>query len=86
MLFFEVLHIKNMPKKTLVGEVTNIIGTNTVVVEVVKVKSHALYKKVIRLKAKYMAHLLPNKVVTIGQNVEIEESKPISKLKKWIVK
>lgn len=75
-----------MPKKTLVGEVTNIIGTNTVVVEVIKTKSHALYKKVIRLKTKYMAHIMPNKSVEIGQKVEIEESKPISKLKKWIVK
>jgi small subunit ribosomal protein S17 len=75
-----------MPKKTLIGEVTNLIGTDTVVIEVVRVKSHALYKKVIRLKTKYMAHLLPGKSVKIGQNIEIEESRPISKLKKWIVK
>lgn len=75
-----------MPKKTLVGEVTNIIGTNTAVIEVVRVKSHSLYKKVMRLKTKYIAHILPEKSVEIGQKVEIEESKPISKLKKWIVK
>lgn len=75
-----------MPKRTLVGEVTNIIGTNTAVVKVIRVKSHTLYKKVIRLKMKYMAHILPEQSVQIGQKVEIEESKPISKLKKWIVK
>lgn len=75
-----------MPKRTLVGEVTNIISTNTAVVEVMKIKSHTLYKKVIRLKMKYMAHVLPDKSVQIGQKVEIEESKPISKLKKWIIK
>jgi small subunit ribosomal protein S17 len=75
-----------MPKRTLVGEVTSIVDANTAVIEVVRVKSHALYKKVIRLKKKYMAHVMPEQKVILGQTVEIEESKPISKLKKWIVK
>ena len=69
-----------MPKRVLVGAVEKVISPETVSVTVVKVKAHPLYKKIIRLTTKYMAH------VEAGQKVEIEESKPISKSKKWIIK
>ncbi len=76
----------DMPKRVLVGTVEKVISPETVTVTVVKVKAHTLYKKIIRLSVKYMAHVLPNQKVEVGQKVEIEECKPISKTKKWILK
>lgn len=70
----------------MVGEVAKVVDSTTATVVVTNVKSHPLYKKVIRIKKKYMAHILPNQQVEVGKSVEIEESKPISKLKKWVIK
>ncbi len=75
-----------MPKRVLAGTVVKVTSPETVSVVVVKVKAHALYKKIIRLSTKYIAHVFPQQSVEVGQKVEIEESKPISKRKKWIVK
>lgn len=76
----------NMPKRVMVGEVEKVINNDTVSVVVTKVKSHPLYKKVIRIRKKYIAHVFENNGITTGANVEIEESRPLSKLKKWVVK
>ena len=78
--------IIDMPKRVLVGAVEKVISPETVSVTVVKVKAHPLYKKIIRLTTKYMAHVEAGQRVEAGQKVEIEESKPISKSKKWIIK
>lgn len=70
----------------MVGEVDKVISNDTVSVIVTKVKSHPLYKKVIRIRKKYIVHVFENNNLVQGSHVEIEESKPISKLKKWVVK
>lgn len=75
-----------MPKRILVGDVAKVISPETVAVVVTNVKAHPLYKKVIKIKKKYIAHVSDSKTFEVGQKVEIEESKPISKLKKWVVK
>lgn len=75
-----------MPKRIMVGEVVKVVDSTTASVLVTYVKSHPIYKKVVRIKKKYMAHIMPEQKLIIGTKVEIEESKPISKLKKWVVK
>jgi small subunit ribosomal protein S17 len=56
----------------------------TVVVEVDTTKLHPLYKKVIRTTKKYMAHDESNEI-PVGALVQIVESRPISKSKRWVV-
>jgi small subunit ribosomal protein S17 len=56
----------------------------TVVVNVERRKQHPLYKKFIRLSKKYVAHDEGNSCKT-GDLVQIEECRPISKRKSWVV-
>jgi len=72
-----------MPKKHLQGMVTSDKMQNTVVVAVEKMKVHPLYEKRMRRHAKYKAHNLIG--AKQGDSVVIEESRPLSKDKKWIV-
>ncbi len=54
----------------------------TIVVEVVRKYRHPLYKKVVRKTARFHAHDEKNQART-GDMVEIMESRPISKTKRW---
>ena len=72
-----------MPKRLLSGKVVS-NKDKTVVVEVIRKVKHKLYKKIIKRAKKYHAHDEKNQF-KIGDTVTIQESKPISKLKKWIV-
>jgi small subunit ribosomal protein S17 len=56
----------------------------TVVVNVERRKQHPLYKKFIRLSKKYVAHDEGNSCKS-GDLVQIEECRPISKRKSWVV-
>ena len=56
----------------------------TITVLVERKYQHPLFKKIIKTKKKYQAHDENNKH-KIGDMVKIEESKPISKLKKFKV-
>ena len=73
-----------MPKRVLNGKVVSCNSNKTVVIEVTRLIKHKLYKKFIRKNKRFHAHDENNNCV-IGQDVSIEESKPISKLKRWIV-
>ena len=73
-----------MTKKILKGTITSAKNHKTVVVEVVRKFKHPFYEKVIKRTKKYHAHDEENKH-NIGDEVRIQESKPYSKLKKWIV-
>jgi len=55
----------------------------TVVVAVESPKRHPVYKKMIKNTRKFKAH--SDKKIDLGCMVEIEESKPISKEKRWTV-
>ena len=55
----------------------------TIVVEVNRRVKHKLYKKIIKKVKRYHAHDEAN-VYKIGDNVTIQETKPISKMKSWI--
>lgn len=69
-------------RKRLTGVVTSDKMDKTIVVEVVTAKRHPLYEKVVRLKKKYKAHD-ENNEAKIGDRVEIIESKPYSRHKRW---
>ena len=71
-------------KKTLIGKVVSTKMTKTVVVMVERKFRHAVYHKVIIRHKKFKAH--NEKLdLTVGDVVKIEETRPISKDKKWIV-
>jgi small subunit ribosomal protein S17 len=69
---------------TLRGVVTSNAMDKTVVVMVVTSKRHPLYGKVIRQRKKYKAHDADNSC-QVGERVTIEESRPLSREKRWVV-
>jgi small subunit ribosomal protein S17 len=73
-----------MPKRILQGVVVSDKQDKTVVVKVERRFTHPLLKKTVRRSKNYHAHD-ENKAHKVGDVVSIEETKPISKLKKWIV-
>ena len=73
-----------MPKRVLSGTVVSDKADKTVVVRVERRVKHPLYGKIIRLSKKYHAHDEANAYKS-GEQVRIEECKPISKLKTWTV-
>ena len=73
-----------MPKKLLSGKVVSSKSNKSIVVEVTRRVKHKLYKKIIKRIKRYHAHDESN-VYKIGDNVTIQETKPISKMKTWIV-
>ena len=68
----------------LVGTVVSDAMDKTVVVSVDRLVKHKLYKKYLKRSKKYYAHD-ENNTFKKGDNVTIQEYKPISKLKSWIV-
>ncbi len=73
-----------MPKRILTGTVVSSNSSKTIVVEVTRRVRHKLYKKIISRSKKYHAHDEDNSF-KVGDIVKIIESKPISKLKSWVV-
>lgn len=57
----------------------------TVIVSVVSLKAHPKYKKIIKTSKRYKAHY-EGPDLEVGSKVLIEETKPISKDKKWVVR
>ncbi|WP_406853917.1 MULTISPECIES: 30S ribosomal protein S17 [unclassified Alsobacter] len=73
-----------MPKRILQGVVVSDKQDKTVVVKVERRFTHPLLKKTVRRTKNYHAHDEANRF-KVGDEVRIEESKPISKLKTWVV-
>lgn len=73
-----------MPKRILQGVVVSDKNDKTVVVEVERRYTHPLFKKVVRRSKKYQAHDESNSC-KIGDRVQIVETAPISKNKRWAV-
>ncbi|MCD5380822.1 30S ribosomal protein S17 [Candidatus Gracilibacteria bacterium] len=70
--------------RTKKGVVTSTKMTDTIAVSVHSYKIHPKYKKKFRITKKFYAHDEGNTCVE-GDTVEISESKPISKLKRWVL-
>ena len=73
-----------MPKKKLTGNIISNKMQKTVVVLVERIKEHPKYKRKFKVHKKYKAHD-QNQEYHVGDRIEIEETKPISKDKNWIV-
>lgn len=72
-------------RKTREGVVVSDKMDMTVVVEVKRLVSHPLYHKIIRRRDKFKAHD-PENLCQIGDKVLIEETRPLSREKRWRVK
>ncbi|HZS81909.1 MAG TPA: 30S ribosomal protein S17 [Stellaceae bacterium] len=73
-----------MPKRILQGVVVSDVQEKTVIVRVERRVMHPVYKKYITSSKKYAAHDEANRH-KVGDTVRIEESRPISKRKRWVV-
>ena len=71
-------------RKTRVGKVVSDKMDKTVVVAIVDNVKHPLYKKIIKRTVKLKAHD-ENNECRIGDRVEIMETRPLSKDKRWRV-
>ena len=71
-------------RKQRKGTVVSDKMDKSVVVAVMRVRRHPLYKKTVRSTKKYLAHS-PQNDVNVGDRVLIEETRPISKQKHWRV-
>jgi len=72
-------------KKTRVGTVVSDRMEKSIVVLVERRVLHPVYKKYVRRRAKYMAHDADN-TARMGDQVLIEETRPLSKQKRWRLK
>jgi small subunit ribosomal protein S17 len=69
-------------RKTLIGHVVSSKMKDTIVVTEERLVQHAVYKKYMRRKSKYVAHD-PGNTAKVGDDVEIMQTRPISKTKNW---
>ncbi|HET9902853.1 MAG TPA: 30S ribosomal protein S17 [Xanthobacteraceae bacterium] len=73
-----------MPKRVLQGVVVSDKQDKTVVVRVERRFTHPAMKKTVRRSRKYQAHDETN-TYSVGDIVWIEEHRPISRTKRWLV-
>lgn len=69
-------------RKEKVGIVVSDKMNKTIVVQIVRKAKHPLYGKTVKITKKYKAHDEEN-VAKIGDKVEIAETRPLSKDKRW---
>jgi small subunit ribosomal protein S17 len=72
-------------QKTVVGEVVSNRMSKTIVVKVTRTKGHGFYGRVVSHDKKFYAHDEKN-TARIGDIVRLEETRPLSKLKRWRLK
>jgi small subunit ribosomal protein S17 len=72
-------------RSTKIGLVVSTKMAKTIVVETEMKKSHPLYRRVVAKRKKFYAHD-ENNTARVGDYVEIEETRPMSKLKRWRLK
>ena len=75
---------KKKSERTKVGTVVSNKMQKTVVVSVENLVQHGMYQKYIKRTSKFLAHA--NDPLNIGDRVIIEETRPLSKRKRWNVK
>jgi small subunit ribosomal protein S17 len=72
-------------RKEVVGEVVSNKMHKTIVVQVIRKKAHPLYGRVVSKAKKFYAHDEENQC-HVGDVVRLEETRPLSKLKRWRLK
>ena len=76
---------KTSARKTLVGDVVSTKMQKTIIVEVTRKKAHHLYGRVVARSRRFYAHDEKN-TANLGDVVRLEETRPLSKLKRWRLK
>jgi small subunit ribosomal protein S17 len=69
-------------RNSKVGEVVSTAMSKTIVVQVTRQKQHPLYVRVVKKTKKFYAHD-EQETARVGDVVRIEETRPLSKLKRW---
>jgi len=72
-------------RKLLIGKVVSTKMAKTIVVEVRRQKAHPFYKRVVTRSKRFYAHDEKG-TAHLGDVVKIEETRPLSKLKRWQLK
>jgi small subunit ribosomal protein S17 len=72
-------------RKLLIGQVVSTKMAKTIVVEVGRQKAHPLYRRVVARSKKFYAHD-EEQSAHLGDFVRIEETRPLSRLKRWRLK
>jgi small subunit ribosomal protein S17 len=72
-------------RKEVVGEVVANKMAKTIVVKVTRKKAHPFYGRVVARNKKFYAHDEKNEA-HVGDFVRLEETRPLSKLKRWKLK
>ena len=72
-------------RKTRTGVVTSNRMDKTAVVAITRAYQHPLYKKIVRRTTKVLAHDEQN-ACTVGDVVQVIESRPLSRRKRWRVR
>jgi small subunit ribosomal protein S17 len=75
---------KQSRKQTKVGVVVSTKMQKTVVVAVERISQHGMYQKYIKRTSKFLAHN-ERPDLNVGDRVVIEETRPLSKRKRWQV-
>ena len=71
-------------RRSVTGRVVSDKMDKTIVVSVERLRRHPIYKRVVRLTSKFKAHDEENSA-RVGDTVRIEESRPLSREKRWSV-
>ncbi len=80
----ETAEVKRGQRKTRIGKVVSSKMDKTIIIAVVRMVKHPLYKKYIKRTTRLYAHDEQNDVRE-GDTVKIVETRPLSKLKCWRV-
>jgi small subunit ribosomal protein S17 len=72
-------------RATKVGRVVSDGMNKSIVVEVERRVEHGRYKRTVRRSSRFMAHDEAN-AAKVGDRVRIEETRPMSKRKRWILR
>lgn len=78
----ENIETKKPVRKERVGKVVSNKMSKTIVVEVSRRHAHPEFRKIVTTKKKFYAHD-EKQVAKVGDTVCIEETRPLSKLKRW---
>lgn len=73
---------KKSGRKSLVGQVVSTKMAKTIVVQVSRQRAHPLYERVVSRSKKFYAHD-EEQTAHVGDFVRIEETRPLSRLKRW---
>lgn len=79
---YELANQDRGERKFVIGLVVSDKMEKTITVQVTRLEKHKKYKKYLRRHTKFYAHD-EKREAKVGDTVEIQETRPLSKLKRW---